>query len=72
MLDKNIKLINIAEAARFLGYKSTAPIKKLINQGKLNEFTAIDSTRKLVNRTELENLIQPYPVEIEKTPPSGN
>ena len=65
MLEKNIKLISVTEAARFLGYKSTAPIKKLINQNKLQEFLPIDSTRKKVNQYELEELIQAYPVKNE-------
>lgn len=56
----NIDLINLSQAARFLGYQSTNPIKKLISQKKILSYKLPDSKRIMINRLELESLIEPY------------
>ena len=56
----NIDLINLSQAARFLGYQSTNPIKKLISQKKILSYKLPDSKRIMINRLELESLIVPY------------
>ena len=53
-------LITMSAAARLLGYSSSPPIRKLISEGKLTSFSLPDSSRKLVDRNELESLIKPY------------
>ena len=53
-------LISMSAAARLLGYSSSSPIRKLISEGKLTSFSLPDSSRKLVDRNELESLIKPY------------
>ena len=61
----NIDLINLSQAARFLGYQSTNPIKKLIAQKKIFSYTLPDSKRIMINRLELESLIEPFIPEKE-------
>lgn len=56
----NLDLINLSQAARFLGYQSTNPIKKLISQKKILSYKLPDSKRIMINRFELESLIEPY------------
>ena len=53
-------LINMSEAARMLGYQSTGPIKKLINEDKLHPYKLPDSIRIMVDRFELESLLEVY------------
>ena len=43
-------LINLSEAARMLGYQSTGPIKKLINEDKLHAYKLPDTIRVMVDR----------------------
>ena len=53
-------LINMSEAARMLGYQSTGPIKKLIKEDKLTSYILPDSTRIMIDRFELESLLEVY------------
>ena len=53
-------LINMSEAARMLGYQSTGPIKKLIKEDKLTSYKLPDSNRIMINRFELESLVELY------------
>lgn len=46
-------LMNLSEASRFLGYKSTGPIKKLILEKKLKSYNLPDTDRIMVDRKEL-------------------
>ena len=62
MKRNNFELINFSHAARILGYKSNAPIKKLVKLGKLTEYSAPDSTRKMIDRIELEALVKPVQI----------
>jgi hypothetical protein len=62
MKQNNFDLINFSQAARFLGYKSSAPIKKMVTLGKLTEYSVPDSTRKMIDRIELEALIKPIQI----------
>tara|TARA_A200000113_G_C8852377_1_gene350669 strand:+ start:1571 stop:1831 length:261 start_codon:yes stop_codon:yes gene_type:complete len=62
----NLDLINLSQAARFLGYQSTNPIKKLISQKKILSYKLPDSKRIMINCFELESLIEPYiPEKVE-------
>ena len=56
----NLDLINLSQAARFLGYQSTNPIKKLISEKRIHAYTLPDSKRIMINRYELESLIEPF------------
>ncbi len=62
MSQANPDLLNYLNAARLLGYKTSAPIKKLITIGKLKEYSIPDSTRKMIDRQELEDLIKAYQI----------
>ena len=53
-------LINLSEAARMLRYQSTGPIKKLIKEDKLTSYRLPDSTRIMIDRFELESLLEVY------------
>ena len=58
---KNLpSLINLSEAARMLGYQSTGPIKKLIKEDRLHPYKLPDSKRIMINRFELESLVELY------------
>ena len=57
------KLINLSEAARRLGYRSTGPIKKLISNNQLTPYKLPDTNRIMVNLFELESLLQAYEPE---------
>ena len=67
MKQNNFELINFSHAARILGYKSNAPIKKLVTLGKLTEYSVADSTRKMIDRIELEALIKPIQISENNT-----
>ena len=67
MKRNNFELINFSHAARILGYKSNAPIKKLIKLGKLTEYSVPDSTRKMIDRIKLEALIKPIQISENNT-----
>lgn len=71
MKQNNFDLINFSHAARILGYKSNATIKKLVKLGKLTEYSVPDSTRKMIDRIELEALIKPIQIS-EKTQAKQN
>ena len=60
-------LINLSEAARMLGYQSTGPIKKLINEDKLHAYKLPDTIRVMVDRIELESLLEIYVPEQNNT-----
>ena len=60
-------LINLSEAARMLGYQSTGPIKKLINENKLHPYKLPDTIRIMVDRFELESLLEIYVPEQDNT-----
>ena len=62
MSQANPDLLNYLNAARLLGYKTSAQIKKLITIGKLKEYSIPDSTRKMIDRQELEDLIKAYQI----------
>jgi hypothetical protein len=53
-------LIKLSEAARLLGYQSTGPIKKLISDKKLHPYKLPDTNRIMIDRLELESLLQIY------------
>ena len=55
-------LIKLTDAARFLGYQSTQPIKKLISEKFLQEYKLPDSQRVLVDKIELESLLKPFEI----------
>jgi hypothetical protein len=57
------KLINLPDAARLLGYRSTGPIKKLISDNQLTPYKLPDTNRIMVNLFELESLLQAYEPE---------
>ena len=58
-------LINLSEAARMLGYQSTGPIK-LINEDK-HLYKLPDTIRIMVDRFELESLLEVYVPEQDNT-----
>ena len=60
-------LINMSEAARMLGYQSTGPIKKLIKEDKLTSYKLPDSNRIMVDRFQLESLLEVYVPEQDNT-----
>jgi hypothetical protein len=67
------KLINLSDAARLLGYRSTGPIKKLISDNQLTPYKLPDTNRIMVNLFELESLLQAYePENIKKQENSGS
>jgi hypothetical protein len=54
------KLINLSDAARLLGYRSTGPIKKLISGNQLTPYKLPDTNRIMVDLFELESLLQVF------------
>lgn len=60
-------LIKLTDAARFLGYQSTQPIKKLISEKFLQEYKLPDSQRVLVDKIELESLLKPFEIIEDST-----
>jgi len=50
-------LIKLSEAARLLGYQSSAPIKKLIADNRLKSYKLPDTTRIMIDREELNSLL---------------
>ena len=56
------QLIKLSDAARYLGYQSTQPIKKLISENYLQKYKLPDSKRVLVDKIELESLLTPFEV----------
>jgi len=61
------QLIKLSDAARYLGYQSTQPVKKLISKNLLREYKLPDSQRVLVDKIELEALLQPFEVNVDTT-----
>lgn len=50
-------LIKLSEAARMLGYQSSAPIKKLIADKRLKSYKLPDTTRIMIDLEELNSLL---------------
>ena len=61
------QLIKLPDAARYLGYQSTQPVKKLISKNLLREYKLPDSQRVLLDKIELEALLQPFEVNVDTT-----
>ena len=61
------QLIKLSDAARYLGYQSTQPVKKLISKNLLREYKLPDSQRVLVDKIEFEALLQPFEVNVDTT-----
>jgi predicted DNA-binding transcriptional regulator AlpA len=53
------EFITFTQAAKLLGYSSGMIIHKLINEGHLHTYTFPDSPKKLVDKNDVLNLIQP-------------
>ena len=61
------ELIKLSDAARYLGYQSTQPVKTLISKNLLREYKLPDSQRILVDKIELEALLRPFEVNVDTT-----
>lgn len=64
------KLLTLTEASEFLGYKSNAPIKKLIAADILKTYSVPQSKRGKVKLSDLLKIIQPTSPEEENETPS--
>ncbi len=59
--------INFTQAADLLGYKSGIVIRKLINEGYLKVYNFPDTKKRMVEKNEVLDLIQPSLNKDEET-----
>ena len=57
-LTSSDRLVSIADAARFLGYKTNRPITKMIQSKILPTYVLPDSKRRRVKISDLLNLVK--------------